>query len=171
MFSVMGYLAVELGEIFGFLSQNSTVQLLTGLVLLAFAYYSWKQALPAVLTNLSNLISKKSMGTSRDKSISPAGALMVGVLSTLIASPCSTPVLGGVLALVAQQETQIEGVLLMGVYGLGMSTLFLILGMGLVRVQALPRSGKWLTAVHNVSILLLALGGFYFIYQGVNHWL
>ena len=91
-------------------------------------------------------------------------ALIAGVLSALIASPCSTPVLGGVLVLISQSESIIEGMFLMFMYGLGLSTLFLILGLGLFKVSRLPRAGLWMRYFHKVSIVLLFGSGVYFIY-------
>lgn len=171
MFGIMGFIAVELGEVFGFFSQNSWVQLGTGGLLISFAYYSWKKELPGFLNNLSQYFSSRTPTISKDKNPSLWAPFLLGLFSTLIASPCSTPVLAGVLALVAQSESRGQGVVLMAIYGMGISTLFMLLGLGLLKSKTLPQSGKWMILVHNFSMALLLVGGIYFIFNGVRSWI
>ena len=97
-------------------------------------------------------------------------AAVAGVVSTLVASPCSTPVLGGVLLLISQSESSAKGLLLMFTYGIGISTIFLVLGLGLIQTKNLPRSGMWMKRIHTVSVVLLAVSSLYFMGKGFNFW-
>ena len=155
-FSLMGLVAVQLGEVFGFLSESKALQITMGILLLIFAYYSWSEKLPQFMTKMS------SVSSSAKKPKGVFTSFFAGCLSTLVASPCSTPVLAGVLVMIAQTESQARGVLLMLMYGFGLSTLFLILGLGLLRAQTLPRSGQWMRTVHKLSVILLIVGAGYF---------
>lgn len=166
MFGVMGLVAVQLGEVFGFLSENNSVQIGTGVFLGIFAYYSWKQELPAVF----NKLNFGSQISTEKKEFSLASAFFAGLLSALVASPCSTPVLGGVLVMISNADSLLIGGLLMMVYGLGLSTLFLVLGLGLLKTQTLPRSGVWMKKIHLVSVVLLAASSLYFLGKGLSLW-
>ncbi len=162
MFSLMGLVAVQLGEVFGFLSESKILQFSMGLLLFVFAYYSWLEKLPSFLNKLNSSKSR----TNKPRSLFSAFA--AGFVSTLVASPCSTPVLGGVLLLISQSENRLAGFGLMFLYGLGLSTLFLILGLGLFKAAQLPKSGQWMTYVHKFSVFLLVGSSFYFFAKGFN---
>ncbi len=58
----------------------------------------------------------------------PAGALIAGTLIGLIVTPCSTPVLAGLLAYVASTGNPVWGGMLLFVYGLGVGVPILLLG-------------------------------------------
>lgn len=165
MFSLMGLAAVQLGEVFGFLSESKYIQIATGLLLGTFAYYSWKEQLPHFLSKLN--FARKSDST---KPFSLFSAIAAGLLSTIVASPCSTPVLGGVLLMISKTESIYQGVFLMILYGLGLSTIFLVLGLGLFKSKNLPRSGVWMKRVHFTSVLLLAGSSIYFLGKGFSIW-
>ena len=165
MFSLMGLAAVQLGEVFGFLSESKYIQIATGIILAVFAYYSWKEELPLFLNKITLI--KKSDST---KPFSLVSATMAGLLSTIVASPCSTPVLGGVLLMISTTESIYQGVFLMILYGLGLSTIFLVLGLGLFKSNSLPRSGVWMKRVHFASVLLLAGSSIYFLAKGFSIW-
>ena len=102
MFGIMGLIAVQLGEVFGFLSESKAIQIGTGLLLGVFAYYSWKEELPGFLNKIGQRFSN---GSNTTGSISLIGAFVAGLVSTIVASPCSTPVLGGVLVLISSSES------------------------------------------------------------------
>ena len=54
-FTLMGLAAVQLGEVFGFLSENVYVNFFLGTFLLVFAYYSWVESLPSFLLKLNKV--------------------------------------------------------------------------------------------------------------------
>ena len=129
-FTLLGIVAVALGEFLGFSSEIPAVQIGTG----STATFS--------------------------------GALLVGASSAAVASPCTSPVVGGVLAALSQVENRFWGMALMFSFALGLSILFLVVGLGLAKTSSLPRAGKWMIGVHKGSSVLLAVGGIYFLFKG-----
>ncbi len=163
MFSLMGLIAVQLGEVFGFISENSYIQFAMAAMLLVFAYYSWFEKLPQFVEKLNNV-----GGSNSKKPTSLFSAFIAGFISAVVASPCSTPVLAGVLLMISQAENRIQGMGLMFLYGAGISTIFLILGLGLLRVTQIPKSGLWMRYVHKLSVLMLIASSFYFAAKGMQ---
>lgn len=162
-FTAIGLIAVQIGETFGFTSQNSLVQKIIGSVLLFFGLASLLNYMPSFLLNLN---SKTQINfISKDSVFFP---LIIGVSSALIASPCSSPILGTVLTTLAGGTADYStGVILMVSYALGASLIFLILGLGLVKLKAMPRAGAWMNFFHKASGVLIICAGFYYLYTGI----
>lgn len=158
-FTSLGVVAVSLGEVFGFSSEIPAVQIGVGVLLLAMAAFSGLERLPAFLYRLNRFQGRGDASTL-------GGAFLVGLSSAAVASPCTSPVIGGVLAALAQVEERAWAMVLMFAFAVGLSCLFLLLGLGLARASALPRAGGWMKRVHQGSALLLALGGIYSILRG-----
>lgn len=95
------------------------------------------------------------------------GALVAGILAGLFSSPCATPVLVTLLAVVMQKGSFAWGVLLLLLYSVGHSTLVLVAGssVGFVkRLSASPKYGtvsKVLNILMGVLMVLLAAYMFY----------
>lgn len=168
MFSLMGFAAVQLGEVFGSISENKYFQMTTGFMLLLFAYYSFKGTLPSFLLKLNSINPKADITTTENPFIRNLKTISAGAISALVASPCSTPVLGGVLIMISQTQSQVQGMAFMLAYGLGLSTIFLILGLGIFQIKTLPKSGVWMTYIHKVSVFMLAGSGVYFILKAFS---
>ena len=92
--------------------------------------------------------------------------LAIGVGSALMASPCTSPILGTVLATLAESATFSRGLFLMGCYGAGISVLFVAIGVGLLAAEKMPRSGRWMVYVHKFSGILILVTGVYYLYKG-----
>ena len=92
--------------------------------------------------------------------------LVIGISSALVASPCSSPILGSVLTTLASSGNSLQGMILMLSYAVGASLIFLVLGIGLIKIQKLPRAGEWLNVFHKVSGVLILASGLYFAYLG-----
>jgi len=156
-FTLLGVAAVLLGEFLGFSSEIPAVQFATGALLIIFAAVSFFEKLPAFLYKFAP--KRRDVNTI-------AGAFLVGVASAAVASPCTGPVIGGLLAAISQVKERLWGISLMFFFAVGLSFLFLILGLGLARVSQMPRAGAWMRKVNTASSLILACGGIYFILRG-----
>jgi thiol:disulfide interchange protein DsbD len=87
----------------------------------------------------------------------------MGLVSGLIASPCTGPVLAFILTLISRQGDIWSGILLMLVYGIGMGIPFLILGTFSSVLSRIPKSGAWMNVVKVVfSVSMLCASGYYF---------
>jgi len=84
-------------------------------------------------------------------------AFVSGLLVTLLATPCSGPLLGGVLGWAAMQPSGAQG-LVFGAVGLGMAMPYLLLALfPEAAVRFLPRPGRWMGFVARIAgVLLLA---------------
>ncbi|MGB2661338.1 MAG: cytochrome c biogenesis protein CcdA [Candidatus Omnitrophota bacterium] len=58
------------------------------------------------------------------------GAFVIGLAFAFGWTPCVGPILAGILALAAAQKTLLKGILLLGVYSLGLGIPFIITGFG-----------------------------------------
>ncbi len=158
-FTALGVVAVSLGEVFGFSSEIPAVQVGVGIMLLVMAAMSGMEKLPGFLYRLNRF-----QGSGNSSTL--GGAFLVGVSSAAVASPCTSPVIGGVLAALAQVEERGWAMFLMFAFAVGLSFLFLLLGLGFAKASSMPRAGGWMKRVHQGSALLLALGGIYSIARG-----
>lgn len=158
-FTALGAVAVSLGEVFGFSSEIPAVQIAVGLLLLAMAAMSGFEKLPSFFYRLNRFQGSGNAGSF-------GGAFLVGLSSAAVASPCTSPVIGGVLAALSQVDQRSWAMVLMFAFAVGLSFLFLLLGLGLAKAGSLPRAGGWMKRVHQGSALLLAIGGLYSIGRG-----
>jgi len=88
-------------------------------------------------------------------------AFGAGLAFSLAIAPCATPILLGILTLVAMQGDMVWGTVLMFIYGLGTGIPLLLIGHGYERLQpyfAVPRHLQWLRAVS--GLLLMGVGSY-----------
>ena len=95
--------------------------------------------------------------------------VQVVILGGIFSSPCATPVLIALLALVASQGKLLWGVLLLLLYSAGHSILVLIAGTSIGFVKKLTSSKKYGRASKIIKIVLgslILLLAFYMFYLG-----
>ena len=155
----LGLGAVYLGETLGFFSQSRGIRIAMGVFLLVAALVSFMGRMPGFFSRFNQL----SMRIGSHKPQGAVGAFLLGIGSALLLSPCTSPILGGVLAMMATSTTAIQGVLLMLFYSLGFTSLFVALGIGLLKVSAMPRAGKWMIYAQWAGSGLLVLAGLYYL--------
>ena len=153
LYSVAGMLMAALGSGAQAALQNPYVLLAFALVLLAlagslFGFYhlrlpqAWHQSIDQL--------------AGRQKGGSVVGAFILGGLSTLIASPCITAPLAGVLAFIAQTGSVAlgGGLLFIMALGMGLPLLFIALE---VRIL-IPATGRWMVWLQRtLGVLLVGL--------------
>ena len=84
------------------------------------------------------------------------GAAVLGVVSSLLVSPCVSAPLAGALLYISASGDALGGALKLFALGLGMGAPLLVVATG--GAAWLPRSGAWLVTVKNaIGVLLLAL--------------
>ena len=93
---------------------------------------------------------------SRTKGGSLLGAAVLGVLSSLLVSPCVSAPLAGALLYISASGDALGGALKLFALGLGMGAPLLVIATG--GAAWLPKSGPWLNTVKNaIGVLLLGL--------------
>ncbi len=154
-FTALGVVASLAGSLLG--AASSWWYMLLGLLMLLMALQTWELFVFIPSSLLSSKNSKKGH----------IGALLAGVLGGLFSSPCATPVLVALLALVAGQGSPAWGVLLLLCYSAGHGLLAVLCGssVGFVsKLTANPRFGAASRVVKLVMGSLLCLIGFILFY-------
>ena len=153
MYSVAGMITAALGANIQAWLQNPWVLSVFALMLLALAaslFGFYELRLPQSIHNKIDRIAGKQEGGS------VIGAFMLGAISTLIASPCVTAPLAGVLAFIAQTGSIPIGGILLFVMALGMGLPLMLLAIGAKGI--IPKAGAWMTVVQKLfGVMLVAL--------------
>ena len=103
-------------------------------------------------------------GAAQQKS-SLWASFFLGASSGLVASPCTAPVLAGLLLVISTQKNYISGGLYMFLFALGLNTTLLIIGFSTNVLTHLPKSGNWMSFVKKALGALVIISGVYFIYR------
>uniref|UniRef100_I2PYF5 Thiol:disulfide interchange protein n=1 Tax=Desulfovibrio sp. U5L TaxID=596152 RepID=I2PYF5_9BACT len=90
------------------------------------------------------------------------GAFLTGVLTTLLATPCSGPFLGGVLAWTLLQPLPVVMTVFAAI-GCGMASPYAVLAIWPRLVRFLPRPGAWMQGLEKGMAFLLAATCLYFL--------
>lgn len=153
-FVILGVIATSAGKLMGTSSKIWYIILGVLMVLMSLQTFGIINIIPS-----ANLITK-----SKKKGF--IGAFIVGILGGVFSSPCSTPVLIALLAIVADKANIIWGILLMLLYSIGHSTLVMVAGtsVGFVqKVSSNPKYNKVSTVIKIVmGIVILAIGLYMF---------
>ena len=153
----------------------SVFMLLAGFA--SFADYSWGKQFqnPKVLVGIIALIVVFALGmfdvymiavpasfSGLDKEKSPGmwGDFFKGIFATILATPCSGPFLGAVLAWSLMQP-QIVIFIVYGSIGAGMAFPYVLLSSSELLAQHIPRPGRWMQDFKGLmGFLLLAFAGY-----------
>jgi thioredoxin:protein disulfide reductase len=144
----LGVIAGQSGQIFGAVLQSKIVVVgiaVLFLVLSSAMFGAFEFALPSALTNRLAV-----MG-----GIGYKGAFALGMACALIATPCTGPVLTGILTFIANTRSSALGAGAMTAFGLGLGVPFFLVGAFAIQ---LPKSGAWM--VHVKSVLGIGLVAF-----------
>jgi cytochrome c-type biogenesis protein len=93
------------------------------------------------------------------------GALLLGLVSGLVASQCATPVLAAILTYVMAQKTGIlYGAALLFIYALGRGVPIVLAGTFTGVLKGFHSMGRWSETIEKVSGVMIILVGFYFLW-------
>ena len=156
-FTALGLAASLLGRLMQ--GAGSWWYLILGVLMILMALQTWE-----VITILP-----QSALASKNTRRGYLGAGLAGLLGGLFASPCATPVLVALLALVAREGKLLMGFVLLLLYSLGHSVLLLIAGTSVGFVKQLSRSPRYGKASQALKIAMgsvILILGFFLLYQG-----
>jgi len=153
MFVPLGVAAGLTGSLFGAALQNRWV--VSGIsalfvVMAASMFGAFEFALPSSLTN--RLATMGGIGLR--------GAFVLGMVSGLVAAPCTGPVLTGILAFIAKTRSIAMGAGSMGAFAIGLGLPFFLVGAFAVQ---LPKSGRWMIHVKSFFGIVLLIVAAYFL--------
>jgi thiol:disulfide interchange protein DsbD len=117
-----------------------------------FGFYNF--ALPASLNTKLSQVGGQSY----------LGVFVIGLAGGVVISPCTGPVVGSALLLIASGEFAMwQGFLLMFSFSLGLGVLFLLIGTFSGAIQKLPQSGGWMAHVKNSFGFVMIVAAVYFV--------
>ncbi len=151
-FVILGIIATSAGKLLG--TSSSLWYIILGVLMVLMALQTWE---------IFNFIPSTNL-LSKSKKRGFIGAFIAGILGGVFSSPCSTPVLIVLLAIVAEEGNLLWGILLMLFYSTGHSALVMVAGTSIGFVQKINNSkrcknaSKVLKIVMGTAILLI---GFY----------
>ena len=154
-FTILGVIATIAGNLIG--TQATWWYIVLGILMMLMALQTWGiyEIIPS-----SYLVSK-----STKKGF--LGAFLAGILGGIFSSPCSTPVLIALLAIVAGKGSFIWGIVLLLLYSIGHGILAVVCGTSVGLVKKLSQSEKYGTVSTVLKIIMglaIALIGFYMFY-------
>lgn len=149
-YAIAGMIAAYMGHsLQASLQQPWIIAIVSGLfVLLSLSLFGvYDLRLPGKWQNRITSISRKQQGGTY------VGVFIMGMVSTLIVSPCVTAPLVGVLMYIAESENIALGAGALFLMGLGMGIPLVVLGVS--AGKWLPRRGPWMTGVQQIFGVLM----------------
>ena len=157
MYSALGIVAASTGSVFGSAMQSPIVLIVVAVIFTAMGASmlgAFELALPSGLQGRLTEGSMQRGGT--------IGAVLMGMVTGLVASPCVGPVLVVLLTFVAQTGSVLLGFWLLFTFASGLGVLFLILGTFAGAISSLPQAGGWMDTVKHVfGFILIAVAIYY----------
>lgn len=154
-FTSLGVIATMFGKMFRFTGDWWYLALAILLIIMVLQLWEIIEIIPQ-----NNILTK-------NKKRGFIGALIAGILAGLFSSPCSTPVLIVLLAIVSAKGSLLYGILLLLLYSVGHSVLVVVAGTSIGFVKMTKQSTKYkkindvIKIVFGILILVLALYMFY----------
>jgi len=160
VYAGLGVFAALTGKLFGELSTSLWTYLIMGNIFLAFGL-SMLGVFPLEIGFLQN----QSFPAGRQSGALTAFAC--GGVSALVAGPCTTPVLGSLLAYVAARQNILLGFAMLFLFALGMGCLLIVVGTFTGVLSSLPRSGAWMLNIKKgFGVLMILLAEYFLIKAG-----
>lgn len=152
-YSLLGLVIASLGMKFQGYMQHPAVLIVASIIFILLAlsmFGAFNLSLPSSWQEKISKVSNKQQGGSHK------GTFVMGALSGLIASPCTTAPLSAALLYVAQSGDLLLGAITLYILSLGMGLPLLLLGSS--GGKLLPKAGNWMNAVKSTfGFLLLAV--------------
>ncbi len=95
------------------------------------------------------------------------GVFITGILSGLVAAPCTSPVLAGLLIYVSTTQDMMLGGLMLFSFSIGMTTILILIGTFSGAMKSLPRPGVWMVWLkRGLALVLFGFGEYFLIKAG-----
>jgi thioredoxin:protein disulfide reductase len=157
MFTPLGLAAGYTGSLFGSALSSPWVMGFVALVFFALAlsmFGAFEMVLPSGVMNRLASLGGSGYG----------GAFLVGLVSGLVAAPCTGPVLTGILLWIGETKSAALGAGALFAFSLGLGVPFWVVGTFAVH---LPKSGRWMVGIKVLLGIVLAVAALYFLGSAV----
>ncbi|MBM3252851.1 MAG: hypothetical protein FJZ16_01180 [Candidatus Omnitrophica bacterium] len=159
-YSTLGAFAALTGNLFGEINTKPIVYFILGnicilLSLNLFEVYTIR--MPTFLAKLNPQAKTKGI----------VSIYLLGLVSGLVAGPCTAAALGVILAYVATKQNIIYGISLLFTFSVGMGLILIVVGTFAGLVTSLPKAGPWMSRIRKIfGFLLIAIAEYLFIVMG-----
>ncbi|MCF2949237.1 protein-disulfide reductase DsbD [Paraglaciecola aquimarina] len=163
-YSLLGLVVASAGVQFQASLQHPAILivLITLFVLLAVVMFgAWELQLPSSWQEKLNALSNKQTSGSY------LGVLVMGAISGLVASPCTTAPLTGILLFIAQSGDLVLGFSALYVLSLGMGIPLILFG--ITGGKLLPKAGNWMNVVKVTFGFMMLAVAIMFVERLVTH--
>jgi len=153
LFTTMLVVVALTGGVFGTVLQNTWVIVGISLIFIAMAasmFGAFEMALPDSIAQRLNTVGGVGYG----------GAFMLGLVSGVVAAPCTGPVLTGIILWIAKTQNVMLGSIVGATFALGLGVPFWLVGTFAV---ALPKSGRWMMWVKSFFGIVMLVVALYFL--------
>jgi thiol:disulfide interchange protein DsbD len=157
LFVPLGVAAARTGALMGVWLQNPWVfrgVAALFLVMAASLFGAFELTLPAGLQN--RLAGVGGVGYR--------GAFALGLVSALVATPCTGPFLTSLIVWIAESQHTVLGAVMMTAFSLGLGTPFFLVG---ATAMQLPKSGRWMVHVKTALGIVLVVAALYYLGNGL----
>ena len=156
-FTIFGVIAALLGNLMGITGKWWYIVLGILMVIMSLQVLEVYQFIPS--TYLTEKATKKGY----------IGAIIAGILGGIFSSPCATPVLVVLLALVASKGSLAWGIVLLLMYSIGYSFLIIVAGTSVGTIRKListKKYGVFSIVLKYILGIVIAILGIYMLYLG-----
>lgn len=156
VYSILGLIVARSDMIFGFALQSRWFLITIALffVIMGLSMLGW-----FTIQMPARFAGRLQSGANRGGYV---GAFLLGMVTGVVASPCGSPVLLGILAFAAQTGKAGAGFTLLFTYAIGMGMLFLVLGTFPSFLSRVPKSGAWMEDIKKfLGVILIGVGYYY----------
>ena len=153
-YSILGLIAALTGRLFGQIAAHPISHIVSGIIFIIFGI------------SLLGVFNIPLPNASLQDKIKPKGffsILILGLVSGLVISPCTAPILGSILLYIGTRQNIIYGMSLMFTFAYGVGAVLILAGTFSAVLINLPKSGLWLRKIKKVCGLILILAGIYFL--------
>lgn len=154
-YAAMGVVAALLGKSLGFLFQ-SPYFLLFGVAL----FVTFSLSLFGLFEIQVPLVMRNFMAKLGGSGV--VGSILAGFTVGFLAAPCVGPIIGSILLYVAKERDAVHGFTLLFAYGLGMGSLFLVIGTFYQRLSSKVHGGPFTVWIKRIFALVLLVPAFYY---------
>ncbi|MCO5386924.1 MAG: cytochrome c biogenesis protein CcdA [Desulfosporosinus sp.] len=156
-FTILGTVSSLVGKLMG--TSASWWYLLLGVLMVLMALQTWE---------IYNFIPSTTL-IAKNTRRGYIGAFIAGILGGLFSSPCATPVLITLLAIVADKGSLIWGIVLLLLYSIGHSALVIVAGTSIGFVRNMTSNNRYGTFSKGLKFVMgsvILLIAFYMFYLG-----
>jgi cytochrome c-type biogenesis protein len=159
VYAALGVIASLTGSLFGAISVHPATRMIVGVIMVLFGLSMW-DILPLNPFSFNTNFNVKKEGI--------LNAIIIGITSGFMVSPCVSPALGSILVYVASGKNIFYGGTLLLAFAYGMGLIIILAGTFSGILINLPKSGSWMVKIKKICGLILVVMGIYFITLGIR---